>query len=204
MPDQDPSHPRFQLPQTPGQVRTLIHQYPVDWSAKVMARHQNRLIFSRAILFPPTLLLVGSLAGFARFALVLAVVIGVAVALLALLYHFTIPRYFKTALTPYQNIQRLFAFDSHYYWHQTTDGIFAQTPLQYIHCAWFEDDALVLAINKFMYYVIPLTTLPNPQDVEILKNHFSEAGKLCRVTFFRTLKHMDSRKPSMRLPSDGN
>lgn len=193
MNDPDPDKPRFVIPQTSNQVRTIVHQYPVELSAKVAARHQLVIFGTRILLFillaVPLMYLVGGL----NFALSITVCALILSTLFTISFALILQPLLRDSLKPFRNLSRTFAIDPSFLWFQMSDGSFSQTPIKNIHVSWVQNDSLVIMINKAVYVVVPLTTFPNPEDQEVLKANLQNAGKFGKLNFLGSVKTIKGR-----------
>ena len=90
----------------------------------------------------------------------------------------------KSALQKHATVSRTIAFDSENLWNVTNDGAFSRTPWRYILTTYESKDGLVIAANKAVFYFVPWTVLPNPQDRGELIKLLKSIGKLGKTSIF--------------------
>lgn len=176
------------IPVTEGQVRTLLHKFPVDETLAMSRKLQFRYV-SAAYLVGVVFMIGLGIYGYSQGITILIPLAGVLVLAIAL----PIRVYAAQAkqakfLNQHKNMQRVYAFDPDWVWIASNEGQFSKNPWDMIYTTTSTEHALLLALTYNSFIYIPWSTIPDEHDREKLKAMIREKSKSGSLSLMGTFK----------------
>lgn len=177
------------IPQTEGQIRTLLHKYPLDETlafANQMQLRRIAIVYSIAILIFVFLGISAARRGVTPLIAVGGVVIiGVIAAVSIMLSSAKLKKF----LNQYKDLERFYAFDQDALWIASTGGQFAKKiPWDTIYTTYSTEKALLICASYNSFVYVPWSTIPDEKDQASLKQLLADKGKAGTFSLLGTFK----------------